>query len=195
MRLEAPQPVTFVELFFDLVFVFAVTQVTAVVGRRSDDRRRAPLAGSLLADLVGVDAVHLDAQPGRRRRIAACARSRSIATATAFVMATRCPRRIRRRRAVVRRPLRRRPRSWAWRCRCWSSWSARRRITAPSGAGSSARWSVSSLVLVGAVADPELRPWFWAGGDRRRPGHGGTGRAQANGHSTRRTSPNATGCS
>ena len=34
-RLHAPEPqsVTFVELFFDLVFVFAVTQVTALTAQ------------------------------------------------------------------------------------------------------------------------------------------------------------------
>jgi low temperature requirement protein LtrA len=37
-RLHAPeaQPVTFVELFFDLVFVFAVTQVTALTAENLD---------------------------------------------------------------------------------------------------------------------------------------------------------------
>ncbi len=37
-RLHAPQeqPVTFVELFFDLVFVFAVTQVTVLTARHLD---------------------------------------------------------------------------------------------------------------------------------------------------------------
>ena len=65
-RLHAPeaQAVTFVELFFDLVFVFAVTQVTSLTSVNltwSGDRA---FAAALLAHLVGVDAVHVDAQPG-----------------------------------------------------------------------------------------------------------------------------------
>ena len=36
LRAPEPQPVTFVELFFDLVFVFAVTQVTALTARHLD---------------------------------------------------------------------------------------------------------------------------------------------------------------
>ncbi len=45
-RLHAPpeQPVTFVELFFDLVFVFAVTQVTVLTAHHLDVERGREIA-------------------------------------------------------------------------------------------------------------------------------------------------------
>jgi deazaflavin-dependent oxidoreductase (nitroreductase family) len=46
VRAASPQAVTFVELFFDLVFVFAITQITAILevrGRASGQPRSTPV--------------------------------------------------------------------------------------------------------------------------------------------------------
>jgi len=56
------QGATFVELFFDLVFGFAVTQVSASLGPRSDRIGSAPRIDRLLARVVGVNVIHLVAQ-------------------------------------------------------------------------------------------------------------------------------------
>ena len=77
IRASSVQAVTFVELFFDLVFVFAVTQLTALTAHDLDRTGMPPLDPAGLADLVGVDAVHLDAQPGGHQPHPSSASSRS----------------------------------------------------------------------------------------------------------------------
>ena len=60
--------VTTLELFFDLVFVFAITQVTALHGRRPRLAGRAPRAGAPRAAVVRLVQLRLAGQPGARRR-------------------------------------------------------------------------------------------------------------------------------
>jgi hypothetical protein len=74
VRATSAQGATFVELFFDLVFVFAVTQVAGVL------REHLTVTGLVQAVLVfwlvvvGLDAVHVDAErrghPASTRRAA-----------------------------------------------------------------------------------------------------------------------------
>ena len=61
------QGATFVELFFDLVFVFAITQVTHYAAHHLDVSGHSANCCSVLADLVGLDTVHLGAQCGEYR--------------------------------------------------------------------------------------------------------------------------------
>ncbi len=60
--------VTTLELFFDLVFVFAFTQVTALMAADPTPDRRAARAGAAGAALVGLVLLRLAGQPGARRR-------------------------------------------------------------------------------------------------------------------------------
>jgi low temperature requirement protein LtrA len=60
---DEDQRVTFIELFFDLVFVYAVTQLVALLHHELGWRR----AGrpGVLAGVVGVDTVHVGVELGR----------------------------------------------------------------------------------------------------------------------------------
>ncbi len=60
--------VTTLELFFDLVFVFAFTQVTALMADGPDSDRGAARTGAAGAALVGLVLLRLARQPGPRRR-------------------------------------------------------------------------------------------------------------------------------
>ncbi len=160
MRAASAQSVTFVELFFDLVFVFAVTQLTVLTAHdlTPDGILRSILLGWLIWwawtqftwTLNPADTTHSTV------RIITLA-----ATGVALVMAASVPR------AFADDAL-------------WFAgpyvlvrllglglqvWVDRERVDDGSHAGV-VRWAGLStiglvLVLVGAVLDPTLRPWVW----------------------------------
>jgi low temperature requirement protein LtrA len=159
--LHAPedQPVTFVELFFDLVFVFAVTQITVSTAH---DLTWGGVARSLLLfwliwwawtqftwTLNPADTLH------RTVRVITL-----LATAAAFVMAASVPR------AFGDDPM------WfavpyvvVRMLGLWLQVQVDRERGVDDGS-LILRWAVGSsvglvLVLIGALADPPMRNWIW----------------------------------
>jgi low temperature requirement protein LtrA len=155
-----PQPVTFVELFFDLVFVFAVTQVTVLTAHHLDAggvARSGVLFWLIWWAWTQFTWTLSPADTGH-----AVVRATTLAaTAAAFVMAASVPR------AFEDDPL-------------WFAipYVAIRLLglavqvrvdqerAEGSGAGISMRWVRVSLVglvvvLAGGFVDPDVRPWIW----------------------------------
>jgi low temperature requirement protein LtrA len=56
------QPVSFAELFFDLVFVYAITQVVELMHGGFDLAERADCNPGILAGMVGMDTILMGAQ-------------------------------------------------------------------------------------------------------------------------------------
>lgn len=160
-RLHAPeaQPVTFVELFFDLVFVFAVTQVTVLTAHHLDPAGVARSGVIFWLIWWAWTQFTWTLSPADTQHVAVRVLTLS-ATGAAFVMAASVPQ------AFASGPL----------------WFAIPYIVirllgmglqvridqekAEGGPGISMRWvwvSTAGLfvVLGGALADAEVRPWIW----------------------------------
>ena len=158
---EDEHPVSVLELFFDLVFVLAITQVTLLLAERPD-ARRARCAGLLILALLWWSWVgyswltnSIDVEDVATRV------SFFVAMAAFTVVALAVPRGLRRRRALVRARLRGRAR----RCRSASTRTAPT-TTTPTTARScgsapgflSERRPRSSR---GAVVGGDAQPWIW----------------------------------
>jgi low temperature requirement protein LtrA len=159
LRAVGPQPVTFVELFFDLVFVFAVTQITALTAH---DLTVGGVVRSLLLfwliwwawtqftwTLNPADTTH----PGIRI-------TTLVATAAAFVMATSVPR------AFAEDAL------WfaiPYLAVRLLGLGLQVQVDLERGGADHfgvVRWAVMStvglaFVVIGAIVDPSLRTWLW----------------------------------
>ncbi|MCJ7709977.1 MAG: low temperature requirement protein A, partial [Chloroflexi bacterium] len=160
LRASGPQSVTFVELFFDLVFVFAVTQVTALTAH--DLTAEGAIRSVLLFWLIWwawtqftwtlnpADTTHSGV------RVITL-----VATAVAFVMATAVPGAFGNEALWFAIPyILVRLLGLGLQVRIETEHSASDR----SGVLTWASLSGVGLVLVmaGAIADPSIRPWLWA---------------------------------
>ncbi len=161
LRADAPQTVTFVELFFDLVFVFAVTQVTVLVAY--DLTPSGVLRGILIFWLIWWAWTQFTWTLNPADTTHPIVRAVTLlATAIAFVMATAVPD------AFDGGAL--------WfavpyvAVRGLGLWlqvrvDLERQGVDRSGIYRWVAWSVPGLILVvaGALAAPDLRPWIWTG--------------------------------
>ena len=162
-RLHAPQaqPVTFVELFFDLVFVFAVTQVTALTAHNLDAAGVARSGVLFWLIWWAWTQFTWTLNPADTQHAAVQAIT-LVATAAAFIMAA----------------------SVGGAFGADALWFALPYVAIrlvgmalqvrvdlerdPDGLGISMRWVYVSLlglvvVLAGSVADASIRPWIWLG--------------------------------
>ena len=161
LRASTPQAVTFVELFFDLVFVFAITQVTVLA---ASDLTPAGILRALVVfwlvwwawtqftwTLNPADATHPVV------RVVTL-----VATAAAFVMATAIPNTFGDGALWFAIPY--------VAVRGIGLWLQVRVDMERTNVDRSGivRWAVASVpglvvVLLGALADPSIRPWAWLG--------------------------------